>query len=184
MPGNWLTLILLFLSPLLHAGELLNSFVNEIDEHYILQLDMRIDGDYDAVYEVLIDFNHLDQVNKTITSSQLLESNDKIHTVQFMSNGCVWIICQDVNQVVIVTELGNGFIMSETLPDLSDIRYGRTLWQVIDEGDSTRIKYYSDLIPDFWIPPFMGSSILQDRMLEEGIKTINGIERIINEEFE
>ncbi|VAW99928.1 hypothetical protein MNBD_GAMMA21-2410 [hydrothermal vent metagenome] len=184
MPGNWHALILLLLSPMLHAGELLNSFVDEVDNHYILNLDMRIDGDYDSVYEVLIDFNHLDKVNQTITSSQLLESNDKIHKVQFMSNGCVWIICQDVNQVVIVTELGNGFIMSETLPDLSDISYGRTLWQVIDEGDSTRIKYHSDLVPDFWLPPFIGSSILQDRMLEEGIKTINGIERIINEEFE
>lgn len=184
MPGNWHALILLLLSPMLHAGELLNSFVDEVDNHYILNLDMRIDGDYDSVYEVLIDFNHLDKVNQTITSSQLLESSDKIHKVQFMSNGCVWIICQDVNQVVIVTELGNGFIMSETLPDLSDISYGRTLWQVIDEGDSTRIKYHSDLVPDFWLPPFIGSSILQDRMLEEGIKTINGIERIINEEFE
>ena len=184
MPGNWHALILLLLSPMLHAGELLNSFVDEVDDHYILNLDMRIDGEYDAVYEVLIDFNHLDKVNQTITSSQLLESDDKIHRVQFMSNGCVWIICQDVNQVVIVTELGNGFIMSETVPELSDIRYGRTLWQIIDEGDSTRIKYHSDLVPDFWLPPFIGSSILQDRMLEEGIKTINGIERIINEEFE
>jgi len=184
MPASRIALFLLLFSPLIHAGELLKSFVDEIDDHYILNLDMRIDGEYDAVYEVLIDFNHLDKVNSTITSSQLLESNNKIHRVQFMSNGCVWILCQEVNQVVIVTELGNGYIMTETLPELSDIDYGRTLWQIIDEGASTRIKYHSDLVPGFWIPPFIGSSILQDRILEEGIKTINGIERIINAEFE
>ena len=175
---------LILLTPTLYAGELLHSFVDEEDDHYILNLDMRIEGEYDDVYEILINFDHLDNVNKTIESSQLLESNDNVHKVQFLSHGCVWIICQDVNQVVMVTELGDGYIMSEVLPELSDMRYGRTLWQVIDEGENTRIKYYSDVVPDFWVPPLIGSSILQDRLLKEGIKTINGIEHIINEELE
>ncbi len=184
MGKTWICLSLLLLSSTLLAGELLDSFVDEKDGHFILNLDMRIDGEFYEVYEILIDFNHLDKVNSTITSSQLLESDDKVHKVQFISSGCVWIICQEVNQVVMVTELGNGYIMSDTIAELSDMRYGRTLWQLIDEGETTRIKYHSDLVPDFWIPPLIGSSILQNRILEEGIKTINGIEQLINAAYE
>jgi len=177
-------LALILFAPALYAGEILSSYVDKIDDHYILKLDMRIEGEFDSVYEILTDFNHLGKVNDTITSSQLLESNGKTHKVQFINNGCVWFICQEIKQVVVVTELGNGYIMSEILPELSDLSYGRTLWQIMDEGESTRIKYHSDLVPDFWIPPFIGPSILQDRLLEESIKAINGVETIINEEFE
>jgi len=176
--GVWILVFLL--SPTLYAGELLHSLARELDGHFILHLDMRINAKYDDVYALLIDFNHLPAINDTIESSQLLESKGKIHKVKFVSNGCVWIICQRVTQVVIVTELGRGYIMSDALPELSDISYGRTLWQIIDEGNSTRIKYDSDLVPDFWIPPLIGSSIFQNRILKEGIKTINGIENIIN----
>jgi len=178
---RWVVYIIFILfSPVLYAGELLNSHVNEKDGHFILHLDMRINARYDDVYAVLVDFDHLPDINNTIKSSQLLESKGNKHRVQFVSNGCVWIICEEVTQVVNVTELGKGYIMSNTLPELSDMSYGRTLWQIIDEGNSTRIKYHSDLVPDFWIPPFIGSSLFQERMLEEGIKTVNGIENIIN----
>ena len=73
----------------LHAGELLNAYVNEIDDHYILHLDMRVDADYDSVYEVLMDFSKMMEVNNSITSSRLLESDDKIHKLHFVSEGCI-----------------------------------------------------------------------------------------------
>ena len=162
----------------LHAGELLHSYVNEDDDHYVMHLDMRIDADADDVYDVLMDFNNMMQVNNSIISSTLLESNDKIHTLRFVSDGCVWFYCREVKQLVTVTELGQGYILSETDPAESDLSYGKTLWQIIDEGDTTRIKYNSDYVPDFWVPPIFGSTLFQERMLEEGKKTVNGIERL------
>jgi len=81
-----------------------------------------------------------------------------------------------------VSELDNGYIMSVTLPEQSDLKYGRTLWEIIDEGKITRIKYNADYVPDFWVPPLFGPAIFKERMLKEGKKTINGIEALASKE--
>ena len=163
------------------AGELIESYVNYEDDHYLLHLDMRANGDSETIYAILVDFNNITEINDTIVYSKLLESKDRKHRVHFESEGCVWFFCRRIKQVVTVTELGNGYIMSQTHAEESDISYGRTLWQVIDEGKTTRIKYSADYVPDFWVPPIFGPVIFQNRMLEEGQKTINGIELLANE---
>jgi hypothetical protein len=175
---RYLTAGFLYLFSCSHAlaGELLESYVHFDDDHYLLHLDMRVEAESAKVYATLVDFNNMKSVNDTIVGSKLLESNGRVHRVQFESEGCVWIFCRSVNQVVTVTELGGGYIMSQTDPDESDLTYGKTLWQVINEGDFTRVKYDADYVPAFWIPPLIGPYIFQERMLEEGLKTLNGIE--------
>jgi hypothetical protein len=167
--------------PCSQAGELLSAYVNFEDEHYLLHLDMRVKGKSDTIYAILTDYDHLSAVNDTIVSSKLLESKGQQQRVQYESEGCVWIFCRRINQVVIVSELANGFILSETLPDQSDLSYGRTLWHIIDEGETTRLKYDADFVPDFWVPPLIGPMIFKKRILKEGQKTINGIESLANE---
>lgn len=165
------------------AGELLESYVEDKGEHYLLHLDMRINGQYDDVYAVLVDFDNITAINDSIVFSKRLETQGKKHLVQFDSEGCVWFFCRRVVQLVHVTELDQGYIMSTTDPEKSDLSYGRTLWQVIDEGETTRIKYNADYVPDFWIPPLIGPVIFKNRLLEEGQKTINGIERLVSNDY-
>ena len=166
--------------PFVQAGELLDAYVNYEDHHYLLHLDMRVKGKSDKIHAILTDYDHLPAVNDTIVSSKLLESKGGQSRVQYESEGCVWIFCRRINQVVIVSELANGYILSETLPAESDLRYGRTLWHVIDEGETTRLTYDADFVPDFWVPPLIGPMIFKKRILMEGQKTINGIETLAN----
>lgn len=176
-----LYLLVLFSACSSQAGELLNAFVDRREGHYLLHLDMRIQGKSDAVYRTLIDFNHLSLINDSIKSSQELEHKGRVHRVLTAVEGCVWIFCRRIKQVETVTELDGGYIMSVTDPSHSDLRYGRALWQVIDEGETTRIKYNADFVPAFWVPPLLGPMIFKRRLLEEGKKTINGIEHLIQQ---
>lgn len=169
----------LSMSTLLHGGELIMADANETEGHYTLALDMRIRGSHRDVYAVLMDFNNLPAVNDTVISSELLESKGNQHRVKYISEGCVLFFCQTVAQVAMVTEMDGGYIMTKVDPALSDLKYGSTLWQVIDEGETTRIKYNADYVPDFWVPPIIGDYIFKERMIEEGIKTVNGIEKLI-----
>jgi hypothetical protein len=163
------------------AGELLDAHVNYEDDHYLVHMDMRVKGKRDAIYAVITDFDNITAVNDTIVYSKLLESKGKQHRVHFESEGCIWIFCRRVKQVVTVTEMANGYILSEVHPDESDVKYGRTLWHIIDEGKTTRIKYDADFVPDFWVPPLIGPMMIKQRMLIEGQKTINGIESLANQ---
>jgi hypothetical protein len=163
------------------AGEVIMAAADHQDGHYLLSLDMRIHGKADAVYRVLTDYNHLHLINDSITSSKELDSKANVHRVRIIVRGCVWIFCRTVNQVQVITELSGGYIMFITDPTQSDLRYGHGLWQVIAEGSTTRIKYNADFVPAFWVPPILGPIFFKRTLLAEGQKTINGIERLLQQ---
>lgn len=160
-----------------HAGEVLQAHVERRDGHYLLHLVMRIHAKDSDVYWALLDFKHLPQINDSIKSAKELSHKDGVHRVHIIGEGCVWLICRTIQQEEVVTELANGYLMSVTDPKHSDFQYGRALWHVVDEGKTTRVTYNADLVPAFWIPPLIGPSIFKRRLLREGQKTINGLER-------
>lgn len=142
---------------------------------------MRIDADYDSVYSVLLDFENLKKLTDSIKESELLKSEGNVHIVRIRSEGCVFIFCQSITQVITVTELDRGYIKSIVDPEKSDLSYGKTLWQIIDEDETTKIIYDADIVPDFWIPPLIGTYMFKNRLAEEAEQTINGIEQVIND---
>jgi len=168
----------LLLPALSQAGEVRLSHVDYQGGHYLVQLEMKIEAELDTVYTILTDFNNLNQVNDSIKISRLLHSEGKQHHVLFEVEGCVWFICRRVKQVQRVNEMGNGYIQGVILPDKSDMEYGRVLWHIRYEDGHTFIQYRADFVPAFFIPPLIGPYIMKGRLLEEGEKTIQGIERI------
>ncbi|MDY6978444.1 MAG: hypothetical protein SV201_01070 [Pseudomonadota bacterium] len=174
-----LILLAFFLISQVSAGELLEYHVNKVDGHFILHLDMRVDANHHDIRTVLMDFSKMPEVNDTVLESRLVERDNNRHKIFFVTEGCVWIFCETIEQVAMVTELGQGYIMSNILAEESDLRFGRSLWQLIDEGNQTRVIYNADYVPDFWVPPVIGSSIGKQKILNEGRKTINGLERVI-----
>jgi hypothetical protein len=181
---RWIAILLFTLSSIqvCAAGEVIKAAVDHDNDHYLLHLDMRIQAKYAAVYRVLVDFNHLSRINDSITSSKDLGHKENVHRVRIVVKGCVWVFCRSIKQVQLTTELNDGYIMSVTDPTHSDMRYGRVLWQIIDEGSTTRIKYNADFVPAFWVPPLIGPVIFKNRLLEEGKKTVNGIEHLLSQD--
>ncbi len=159
------------------AGEVVRHDIEFKEEHYIVNMEMLIKGNLTQVYAVMMDFNNLIQVNDTIKVSELLFSNNKVHTVRMESEGCVLFFCKRIKQIQLVTELGDGKIQSLTDPDESDLKFGSVQWQLKAEDGNTRIHYHGDYVPDFWVPPLIGPAIFKSRLLEETQKTINGIEQ-------
>ncbi len=165
-----------------HAAEVLQHEITFKDKHYVLSLDMRVNGTVDQVYAILTDFDHFKTLNNSIKHSQLLFNNKHVSTVEVIAEGCVLLFCKRVKQIQIVTEQGNGKIDSITDPDDSDIAYGEAHWQLTNDGKQTKVQYRSDYVPKFWVPPIIGPAILKSRLLEEAQKTIHGIEARIKAE--
>ena len=159
------------------AGEVIRHNIEFKDEHYVVDLDMRIKGEMAQVYAVIMDFNHLSLVNDTIKDSELIFSHNKVHTVRVDSEGCVLFFCQKIKQIQLVTELVDGKIQSLTDPDESDLKFGSVQWQLTAEDGNTRIRYQGDYVPKFWVPPLIGPAIFKSRLLEESQKTVIGIEQ-------
>ncbi|MDH5408977.1 MAG: hypothetical protein OEZ33_03450 [Gammaproteobacteria bacterium] len=162
---------------LVYAGEVLHSFVDHEDDHFFLQLEMRVNAQLDSVRTVLLDFNKLTKVNNNIIYSRLLESTGQQHKAMVITEGCIWFFCKTLKQVQTIKELPNGYLLVETLPKQSDLEFGNILWHVRAEGKKTLISYSADFIPGFWVPPLIGPWLMNNRLLAEGKETINGIER-------
>ena len=88
--------------------------------------------------------------------------------------------CRDLVQVQDVSELPNGYILVTVVPEMSDFRYSRNMWRIRTLNQQTRITYSSDLVPDFWIPPLIGTSLFKNQLLEEARLVINNLEQLAN----
>ncbi len=165
-----------------HAGEIIDSYIHYDNGHYLIRLEMKIEAEPATVYAILMDFNHLKDLNDAIKTSRLLQSDGQQHKVQIIAEGCVWFFCQEIKQVQQVTELGKGYIQVKTLPEESNMEYGRILWHIYQQDDFTIIHYRADVVPGFFVPPVIGPYFMKRRLLEEAEKTINGIEHLAQDE--
>jgi hypothetical protein len=77
-----------------------------------------------------------------------------------------------------VREVGADDIYAVIVPQLSNVRSGTSHWQILPRGTSTRINYKMTLDPGFFIPPLIGSYIVEKKLKEETLICLNNIERI------
>ncbi len=178
-PAVWLLALVLSLQVgHLHAGEVLRARVGSYQDRYLVHVDMLIRDRPEKVYARLTDYEHLDQLSDSIIESQLLYKAPPHYRVRIITSGCVQgLFCQEIIQVQEVTELPNGYILVVVVPELSDLKYSRSLWYIRAEGEDTRVTYSAALVPDFWIPPLIGSYIFKTKLLEESLAIIQGLEQ-------
>ena len=177
--GSFL-LVLVLSSQATLAGEVLDSHVGTHEDHYLLRIDMLIDADAERVRQLLTDYAHLDRLSHSITQSELLASNAPHFQVRITTEGCVLFFCRELVQVQDVTELQDGYILVTVRPEMSDFSYSRNMWRIRTLDDRTRVTYSSDLVPAFWIPPLIGTSIFKNQLLEETRQVIDNLERLAN----
>lgn len=165
-----------------YALEILHSHTDEIDDHFILSLDVRINADFVTVRNIITDYDNIMTLNDSIKVNNYLFRTGSTHYVHIESEGCVLIFCKRVIQYLTIKEQGNSYIMVNTDPEKSSLSFGSDLFELVDEGETTRLIYSQDMQPDFWIPPLIGSWLIESRLLEEALKTAQGIERVAQQD--
>ncbi len=170
------------------AGQVLKAFVDQQGEHFLIDLVMQVNAPRDKVYQLITDYAHLEQLSDSIQSSQILKSTELaasagVIQVKLVSEGCVLFFCQTVTQVQNVYELDNGYFHINVEPALSDLKLNNQLWHIEATGkNQTHIHYSADIVPNFWIPPFFGGWIFQNKLLKEATDLINNTEKMANAE--
>jgi len=163
------------------AGEVIESRIDTQGDHYLLHIDMRIHAESQRVYRLLTDYAYLHQLSRTITESKLLYHQPPRARVRIVTEGCIGVFCRKVVQVQDVIEHGRGYIIVRVLPELSDIRYSQNLWHIrAGQVGYTRVTYSSDMVPDFWIPPLIGTALFKQQLLQETQQMIEGLEHLAN----
>lgn len=165
----------------MHPGEVLDSYVGTEGGHFLLHLEMRIEARQERVRALLTDYAHLDRISPRIVRSEVLYENPPQFRIRVTSDGCVAFFCRQLVQVQDVFELKNGYILVRVLPEMSDFKYSENLWHIRPHpAGGTLVTYSADLVPDFWVPPFIGTALFRNRLLEESRQVVEGLERLAN----
>lgn len=178
-------LLLCLFGTTLYAGELVHARVEHKDKRYIVEIEMLIDAGLVHVQRLLTDYDHLTRLNSAIRESNLIYSlDDHTHRVHVVTEACVTFFCKRISQVQDVEELPGGIIITTVIPEKSDFDYAHARWKISAEGGRTRISFNTDLKPSFWVPPLIGPLLIEKKLREETLATLEGLERLVTSSAE
>lgn len=173
------TCLCLLFSSAAQAGEIIHTKVEHEDKRYFVEIEILLNADDKRVLELLTDYDHLTRLNNSIKESYTLYSlDDSTHRVLVVTEACILFFCKRITQVQDVEELPGGIIITTVVPEKSDFDYAHTRWKISPEGGRTHVSFSTDLKPSFWIPPLIGPPLIKNKLIDEALATIEGLEKL------
>lgn len=170
--------LLLFHSVPVLSGEIINSKVSFDQGVYKASIEMQINAAADKVYALFTDFNHLSRLSVNIRNSEIIDEDPPEYTVLVETHNCVLFFCVDLKQTQEVIELGDGYIVVEDIKDQSDFSLASSHWHIRAFEKGTRVTVYSEMQPDFWLPPIFGPWLFKSSLIEETQNIIEQLEKL------
>jgi hypothetical protein len=144
---------------------------------YHVVSDTFIDAPVDAVFGVLIDYEHYDRISSVFKESRYLERNpDGSGVVYTKARGCIAFFCTTVERVERLEVVPGVEIVATVIPEQSNARYSRAQWRLEPEGQGTLLHYDLEMEPDFWIPPVIGPPVVRHALKQGGARAAERIE--------
>ena len=172
--------LLLCLIPTISCAD---AVVTRLDQGgYSIRMEAQIAAPLVYVRALLTDYGHLGRVNPSILESQLLASFGKEqYRVRTVTRSCVAFMCFDLIQVQDVEERRDGEIIATMVPEKSDFKDGVALWRVLPSGTGTHVVFEARMQPSFWVPPVIGTWMLERQINKQLQVTVRNLNRLGNE---
>ena len=144
--------------------------------HYKVNFNAHIKAPPDRVFQLLVDFNRLHRLSKSIRYSELIKMHkDGRAQVRVKMRGCFLFFCRNATKVEDVAICGNSDITMTIIPELSDFKYGQSRWQVIPHVDGTHLIYTADMVPRF-----RGRFFIKRQLRKSAKETVQQLQRLAN----
>ncbi len=176
--------IFFYLFPLLSSGATLTTInVKKNGERYILHVEAQVNANINTVKRIITDYNNLTSINPYMKESKVISrTDDNRSTVRTLTKACLLFVCYKVKHVQTFQVLENNIIFGRTIPHLSDFKYGWTRWIIKEEKTGakntvTRLIIDTEMTPDFFILPIIGTHHLKKKIIEIATVTINNLEK-------
>jgi len=165
----------------LWAAEIMHTDVVREDARYHVAFDVLLDAPTERVWQRLTDYDHLDRLSDTVVETRVLTSEGNKRRVLIVLRPCVLIFCRRIQRTVDVTLLPDGQILSLADPTNSDFRFSLERWQVQAEGQRTRLRYWAEFEPNFFMPSLLGAWLIRSTIVRELNTTAARLEEPVHE---
>lgn len=174
-----IVLILCLLISPTHTANSPDIQISKIGNEYRIYIVMQMQVPAHYVHRVLTDYKHIYRLNPAIVDSAILHSpDDDVVRVRTRIADCIGIFCMEIDRVEDVRELDNGSLQATTISTLSDFDSGNAEWKIMGMKDRTQVIYQGQMVPDFFIPPLIGSYFIKQKLRQHMMTSLARIECI------
>jgi hypothetical protein len=85
--------------------------------------------------------------------------------------------CKQIRQVQDIVEYSPALIKATILPELSDFESGSARWDLVVADEVTYMQFSTEVDPSFWVPPLIGTWLLEREMTKQVQETAMYIEQ-------
>jgi uncharacterized membrane protein len=148
-------------APAACAFSIEHSEARYVDKHFHYELIVTLDAPIDRVEQVLRDYDAYPSLNSRILSAKVLgRPAPAIVELQTTMELCLGWFCRDVTRVEHVHE-SKYVLLAIADPERSDVKFSETRSELTPANrDATRVKYVTNVVPDFWVPALGGRRML------------------------
>lgn len=148
--------LLLLLAIPAHAFEIERTEAYYADKHYQFEMVALLDAPVDRVEAVLRDYEKYTELDSRILAARVIERPESyVALLETIVRACFGPFCRNVKRTERVEESPLE-LAAVTDPARSDVRFGETRTMLSVSEGRTRVSYRTNIVPGFWIPPFVG----------------------------
>ena len=179
MPRLFLgSLLCCLLSPV-NAAEMLHMEFWKQDNHYYLRSASTIKAPPELIFRTLLDYQNFYRLSGGIKETRYLEPDTDGTPIAFtLIESCVLFFCRQVKKTERVLIKSDSVIELEADPARSDFKYLHGRWSITKKNNQTILSYEMDMVPDFWIPPLIGTWALKHKLYNSAMNMAYRIEKL------
>ncbi len=169
-------------SPLSFAAILTDISIEKKGERYILHIEAQVKANTNRVKQIITNYGNLTSINPYLEESDVVSvSENERSTVSMLTHACVLFICYKIRHVQVFQRQGNDIVYGRIIPKISDFKEGWTRWTIKKnksdtKKDVTQLILDTEMTPDFFILPIIGTHHLKNKIIEIATATINKLE--------
>src|SRR5687768_6917316 len=148
------------------------------DKHFEYELVVTLDAPIDRVDAVLRDYADYPSLNDRILSAKVLERpTQDVTTLETTVKVCFGLFCRNVKRVERV-EASKYVLRAVADPARSDVQFSETRSELSPAlHGTTRVKYVTNVVPDFWVPAVGGRRMMLKMLKNETSDLFMNVEK-------
>lgn len=146
---------------------------------YTIGMDVLVVAPVTAAWRLVTDYPNLGQLNDAIEKGEVLaRRTDTQHLVHVDAKACVLFYCKQLVMVQNVFQQPRSLLLASLVPEQSSFSFGEASLRLQPEQDGTRMRLYARVTPKFWVPPYIGTWLIEWKLRGEARDTIENMERL------
>lgn len=153
--------------------------LTEDDNLYQLRSASIINAPPDLIINTLLDYNNFHRLSGGIKETRYLDPDSDGTPVGYtLVESCILFLCKQIKKTERVTLATKNEIALEVDPSRSDFKLMHSHWSVKPKNGKTILTFDMDMVPDFWVPPLIGTWAIKRKLQSTAMNMARRMEKM------